>query len=54
MELAKLIHSFYKQGLGEHLVLHLNKEKVILSNITYKNGKLAFKNKIYLSDFLPA
>ena len=54
MELSALIHSFYKQGLGDHLILHLIKGKVILSNITYKNGRLAFKNKNYLSDFLPA
>jgi hypothetical protein len=53
MEVAELIHSLYKQGLGEHLVLHLNKGKLILSNITYKNGRLAFKNENYLSDFLP-
>ncbi|MCH8079856.1 MAG: hypothetical protein IIA06_08790 [Proteobacteria bacterium] len=53
MELAELIHSLYKQGLGEHLILHLIKGKVILSNITYKNGRLAFNNENYLSDFLP-
>ena len=53
MELAELIHSLYKQGLGEHLILHINKSNVILSNITYKNGRLAFKNENYLSDFQP-
>jgi hypothetical protein len=53
MELTEVIHALYKQGLGEHLVLHLNKGNVILSNLTYKNGKIAFKYKNYLADFAP-
>lgn len=51
MEIGELIQLFYKQGLGEHLILHLNKGNVILSNLSYVNGNIAFKHKNYLTDF---
>ncbi|MBT7951468.1 MAG: hypothetical protein HN764_07580 [Gammaproteobacteria bacterium] len=54
MELVKLIHTLYEQGLGEHLVLHLNKGKVILSNLTFDKGRMVMKDKNYLPDCEPA
>ena len=53
MKLTDLIHTLYKQGLGEHLVLHLNKGQVILSHLTYEKGKLVFDNENYLKGFKP-
>jgi hypothetical protein len=53
MELTELIHSLYKQGLGEYLILHINKGKVILSNINYEKGRIVFDEKNYLPDFEP-
>ncbi len=54
MEITELIHSLYKQGLGEHLILHLNKGKVILSNMAYEKGRIVFNKENYLLDFEPA
>ncbi len=51
MQLAELVQSLHTQGLGEHLILHIIKGKVILSNITYDKGSLNFIGKNYLADF---
>ena len=54
MKITELIHSLYKQGLGEHLILHLNKGKVILSTIAYEKGRIVFNKENYLPEFEPA
>jgi hypothetical protein len=53
MDIKELIHSLYKQGLGEHLILHLNKGKVILSNIAYEKGRIIFNDYNHLPDYHP-
>ena len=51
MELTELIYSLHKQGLGEHLILHLNKGQPLLSKISYIKGRLTFDSKNHLSEF---
>ena len=49
MVLKDLIHSLFKQGLGEFLVLHVMTENIYLGNISYEKGRLAFKDKGFLT-----
>lgn len=49
----RLLEVLFKYGLGEHLVLHINKDEPVLGKIVYDKGRMLLKDQGLLAGFKP-
>ena len=49
----KLLEILFKYGLGEHLILHVQKERSMLGKLVYDKGRMLLKDNDYLVGFKP-
>jgi len=49
----KILEVLFKYGLGEHLILHVQKDRSILGKLVYDKGRMLLKDHDYLVGFKP-